>query len=156
MTYAVCGRQAPVPIVLTAADMELRWCCLSAAEDGAELCSCWEPIFDTEQREPRLKAKPRTRAKACHDCAYRQGSPERERGEDLEALENFWCHQGMRRPAAYRHPDGRVRPVRDYESSPDYQPPILEGVPYRADGRPADRCGGWAAAADAKRRREAA
>lgn len=66
---------------------------------------------------------------------------------DLEALPNFWCHQGIRRPVAYRHPDGRVRPVED---SADYRPPMGkvaptgEQVPYRADGTPAERCAGWA------------
>jgi hypothetical protein len=150
----VCGGRAPVSVVLTKADMTLRWCCMAAAEDGAEHCTCWEPIFDAEQKPPRTRMQPKTRAKACHDCAYRQGSPERERGDDLEALDNFWCHQGIRRPAAYRHPDGRVRPVADYLASGDYQPPMLD-VPYRADGRPADRCAGWAAVVE-RRRAEAA
>lgn len=152
----VCGRGAPVPVVLTKADRRERWCCLPAAEEGAEYCTCWEPIYDARQRQPKTSVTSRTRRKACHDCAYRQGSPERERGEDLDALDSFYCHQGIRRPAAYRHPDGRVRPVIDYLASPDYRPPIVDGVPYRADGRPADRCAGWAAIAANRAQADAA
>lgn len=142
----LCSVPAELPFLLPEdLDERFRWCCYGAAEDGPKGCTCWEPIFDARQRKPRTSVEPTTRAKSCHDCAYRQGSPERERGEALEALPNFWCHQGIRRPAAFRHPDGRVRPVLDYTTSPDYRPPIVDGVPYRADGRPADRCGGWAA-----------
>lgn len=143
----VCGRGQDKAPFLTAEDLarDDQWCCLAAAEDGPRWCTCWTPIFDARQLKPRTTVEPETREKACHDCAYRLGSPERERGEDLEGLPNFWCHQGIRRPAAFRHPDGRVRPVPGYAMSPDYRPPMVDGVPYRADGRPADRCGGWAA-----------
>jgi len=142
----LCGVRVDHDFLLPG-DLEERfsWCCLAAAEDGPAACTCWTPIFDARQRKPRTRIEPETRPKACEDCAYRQGSPERGRGEELEGLANFWCHQGLRRPAAWRHPDGRVRPVPEYPTSPDYQPPIVDGVPYRTDGRPADRCGGWAA-----------
>lgn len=150
MNY-VCHVRTELPIVLRKSDHERRWCCYPAAEDGARFCTCWRPIFDERQRKPRTAVEPQTRTKACTDCAYRRGSPERERGEDLEGLDNFWCHQGIRRPIAYRHPDGRVRPVKDWLKSADYQPPQIDGVPYRADGRPADRCGGWAALQQANR-----
>ncbi|MCI0582605.1 MAG: hypothetical protein L0227_06865 [Chloroflexi bacterium] len=140
-----CGRGEDL-IFLIPSDLAdaHRWCCLAAAEDGPAACTCWEPIFDARQLKPRTRIAPETRSKACVDCAYRVGSPERERGEALEELPNFWCHQGIRRPAAFRHPDGRVRPVPGYAESPDYRPPMIAGVPYRADGRPADRCAGWA------------
>nr|MDT0660822.1 hypothetical protein [Micromonospora sp. DSM 115978] len=53
----------------------------------------------------------------------------------------FWCHQGMRRPFRWEHPDGRT-----VDGSPDdYQPPTLAGVPFRADGSPGLLCAGWAA-----------
>jgi hypothetical protein len=145
MTAFVCGDRGPLPIDLNRSDIQKRWCCYPAAMDGARFCTCWVPIFDEPQRSPRTQVEAKTRAKSCHDCAYRRGSPERESGKDLEDLDNFWCHQGIRRPVAYRHTDGRVRPVTDYATSPDYQPPMVDGVPYRANGRPADRCAGWAA-----------
>jgi hypothetical protein len=137
----VCGGGAPLPF-LTPEDLarDDQWCCLSSAEDGPAFCTCWDPVYDLQQY-PALAAKPKTRARRCHDCAYRPDSPERARGDQLEALPNFWCHQGIRRPEAFVHPDGRVRPVED---SADYRPPMVDGVPYKADGSPADRCAGWA------------
>lgn len=120
-------------------------CCWSSMQDGPSACSCWEPVYDLPQSTPHTHVEPETRRKACPDCAFRKGSPERERGDELEGLPNFWCHQGIRRPVAWRHPDGRVRPVPDAVNSPDYQPPLVDGVPYKADGRPADRCAGHAA-----------
>lgn len=119
-----------------------RWCCLAAAQDGPTACTCWEPFYDLEQVEPRTDLEPETRTQMCGDCAYRLDSPERAEdpyfGLDLA---NFWCHRGIRRPRVWRHPDGRERPG----DPANYQPPIVAGVPYRADGRPAARCGGWAA-----------
>lgn len=115
-------------------------CCYGSI-DHPDGCTCWEPIFDLEQQEPRVTLVPGTRARRCHDCAYRPDSPERERGDDMEALDNFWCHQGIRRAVAYRHPDGRVRQVPEAN---DYQPPMGERWPFKADGTPADRCAGWA------------
>lgn len=88
----------------------------------------------------------------CADCAYRPGSPERSGDPDAAADEDrlreiadrgevFWCHQGMRRPVLWQHPSGAETP-----GSPlNYQPPIVNGVPYKADGTPGDVCGGWVA-----------
>lgn len=61
--------------------------------------------------------------------------------------EPFWCHDGIRRPVAWRHPNlpGVVIPG----SPSDYQPPMIGGVPFRADGRPAALCAGWVARAAA-------
>ncbi|MES2210933.1 MAG: hypothetical protein V4515_12245 [Chloroflexota bacterium] len=139
--FMLCGSGEPLPF-LTVEDLAAEaWCCYGAVDRGPGGCNCWTPIFDLRQRKVRTDVEPETRASRCHDCAYRPDSPERQRGEALEALPNFWCHQGIRRPKAFRHPDGRVRPVED---SADYQPPMVAGVPYRASGRPADRCAGWA------------
>lgn len=94
--------------------------------------------------------EPTTRDRCCHDCAYRNGSPERttygEEDELIEVAHNpraaFWCHQGDRKIIAWRHRgDGRVFP----QEREHYAPPIIDGVPYRADGRPGERCAGWAA-----------
>lgn len=121
-----------------------RWCCYAAAEDGPAACTCWEPIYDAEQAEPRTDVVPETRSQMCGDCAYRPDSPERAGDPYFGlALTNFWCHRGIRRPR-WRHPDGRVRPG----DPADYQPPVIDGVPYRADGLPAARCGGWAGRSD--------
>jgi hypothetical protein len=153
----LCGSRGPLPF-LTAEDLALAedptWvpCCWgsSLGWDPSD-CTCWTPVYDLDQVEPDpgtialLEAgiEPVTRTKRCHDCAFRPDSPERARGEELEGLPNFWCHQGIRRPTAYRHPDGRVRP---FDDSADYQPPIVAGVPWRADGTPAERCAGHAQA----------
>lgn len=91
-----------------------------------------------------------TAAKCCHDCAYRNGSPERADEYDEGVLlahaqiagEEFWCHQGCRRVIAFRHPDGRELPAGDG----DYRPPIgpeERPVVWRADGTVAQRCAGW-------------
>jgi hypothetical protein len=151
----LCVRGGPLPF-LTAEDITAdAWCCMGSVNDGPTGCTCWSPIYDLEQVPPAaslvalLEAgiEPVTRAKRCIDCAFRPDSPERERDEDLEGLPNFWCHQGIRRPIAHRHPDGRIRPEAD---SADYQPPIVAGVPYRADGTPAERCAGHAQLARAR------
>lgn len=124
-------------------------CCIGGAMRGPRGCSCWTPVYDLEQAEPNLSTQPQTRETCCHDCAYRNGSPERaeqDLGEVLsdiagEADSVFACHQGMRRIVAYVHPDGRR-----VEAGPgDYDPPQIGAVAFRADGTPADRCAGWAA-----------
>lgn len=86
----------------------------------------------------------------CADCAYRPDSPERSgdetyqgAGEELDRIvqagEPFYCHQGIRRVVALRHPSGVEVP-----SHPgDYQPPIVRGFPWKADGTPASICVGW-------------
>jgi len=143
----LCGSGGPLPF-LTPRDLRKHgWCCMGDAEDGPAHCTCWEPVYDLEQQPIDPSIEPTTRRARCIDCAFRPDSPERAQGDDVEALPNFWCHQGIRRPIAYRHPDGRMRPVED---SADYRPPMGkvaptgEQVPYRADGTPAERCAGWA------------
>lgn len=131
-------------------------CCIGNDLMGAGYCNCWVPDYDVEQAQPVPVAGRRdisTSKGMCHDCAYRPGSPERgEGGGYLEEVlfdlarsgEPFWCHQGMRRPTMWRHPDGRV-----IEADPkDYHPPKdRTGVPYKADGTAALLCGGWSAVA---------
>jgi hypothetical protein len=90
------------------------------------------------------------RAELCQDCAFKPGSPERQgdpryRGDTeflnriVETGESFFCHQGIRRVVAWEHPSGaRVEPAPG-----DYQPPVIDGVPYRADGSPGELCAGW-------------
>jgi hypothetical protein len=127
---------------------------------GPARCTCWEPVFDVDQAEPQLRelggdsagnkipANVTTRHQRCGDCAFRRDSPERSEvytEEELlclaESGEPFWCHDGMRRPIAYRHSD-----LGDVPASPDdWQPPTAGGVPFRADGRPGLLCAGWAA-----------
>jgi hypothetical protein len=137
----ISGPRAPL---LTAEEEELvAGCCIGSAVYGADRCTCWEPVFEEEQAPARTDLEPQTREKWCIACAYRKGSPEEveyDLKEDLRELDGtFWCHTGMRRPVAYRHPAGIERPA----SPLDYQPLEVDGVPYKADGTPADRCAGW-------------
>jgi hypothetical protein len=111
-------------------------------EEGPRSCTCWEPVYDLKQRHPDVTAEPKTRTGKCDDCAYRENSPERQADPyALVDIDVFYCHKGIRRPKEWRHPDGRVRPG----DPADYQPPVVNRVPYKANGQPALRCGGWAA-----------
>lgn len=125
-------------------------CCQGSLEDGAEGCMCWRPVYNVEQGEPRPPASAadlRARTRMCGDCAYKPDSKERTdplMADHLMALpaegQAFWCHDGMRRPVRWEHPDGRV-----VDGSPDdWDPPIIAGVPFQADGSPALLCYGWA------------
>jgi hypothetical protein len=111
------------------------------------------PVFDVEQQRPRPPAGPEELAvqrALCGDCAFRKGSPERADEWTESALFDlaassvpFWCHQGMRRPVRWEHPDGRTVAG----STDDWQPPMVAGIPYQADGTPGLLCAGWAARA---------
>lgn len=135
-------------------------CCYGEALGGPLWCTCWEPVFTSAQAQPVLPASAdevETRARMCGDCAFRPDSPERAdewTEEELLALpetgETFWCHDGMRRPDHWRHPDGRTVPG----STADWRPPIVAGMPFRADGRPGLLCAGWNARVVAAQRRE--
>jgi hypothetical protein len=129
-------------------------CCWGSV-DGPEGCTCWRPVYDVAQARPRPPAGPDEllvqRAK-CGDCAYRPGSPERATAYEAETLYDlaaggtpFWCHTGMRRPVSWVHPDGREVPG----DPADWQPPMVSGIPYQADGSPGLLCAGWAAIAAA-------
>lgn len=133
-------------------------CCPGRRSDGPAGCTCWAPVYDVDQQDPRRirhGEAPDVRDRMCGDCAYRPGSPERQgdesMGADAQFLEQlaasgtrFWCHDGMRKPTAWQHPAGmRIPAASDRDG--DYQPLIANGVPYRADGRPGLLCAGWAA-----------
>lgn len=126
-------------------------CCWGAAQHGPEGCTCWVPVYDVVQAPPVPPVEDLPVQKAmCGDCAFRKGSPERDGSWREEALLTlaedglpFYCHEGIRRPVRWEHPDGRqVEGVPD-----DWRPPVVQGVPYRIDGRPGLLCAGWAARA---------
>lgn len=142
-------------------DAGMGGCCWGAAVHGAGGCTCWDREYDLAQTRPDKAAVPVTREQMCADCAFRPDSPERT-GEsaaaydqdDLDALAygsaDFWCHQGMRLVTGRRHPTGAFVPQPEGEKLA-YDPPIVNGIPYKADGSPGERCAGLAA-----RRRSAA
>ncbi|ALE77704.1 hypothetical protein WY02_03735 [Pseudonocardia sp. AL041005-10] len=133
-------------------------CCTGAAVFGPDRCTCWREVLDREQATP-VPGPAEVRDGMCSDCAYRPASPERTETDgyagDPGALEAnalagrpFYCHDGMARVQHLEHPTGVT-----VDGHPaDYAPPIRDGVPYRADGRPALVCAGY----DARRRRHAA
>jgi hypothetical protein len=146
-----------------------EYCCYGRTVNGPTACTCWRPVYDHEQQpvdqtklaELAAGGPPITRARMCADCAYRPNSPEKSGdptyagdAETLEALavkaERFWCHEGMRIPTKWIHPSGAEAPGH----AGSYKPPTdtALGVPFRADGTPAELCAGW----DARRRALAA
>lgn len=132
-------------------ELESDGCCIGAAMGGLGRCTCWVPVFDAEQAPALVDVDREYQPSMCADCAYRPDSPERASEYEEEVLLDlpadgsvFHCHQGIRRPTRYRHPDGHEV----LADSSDYQPltdPRMPGVPYRADGRPALICAGWTA-----------
>lgn len=145
-------------------------CCMGAAVYGPDRCTCWTEVYDRPQAEPRTDLHPGVQTKMCGDCACRPDSPERNDDQryghagDMEEIlagdRPFWCHEGMRALAGYRHPDGTVVTLDEINqvaaslertgppfplAADDYKPPIVDGVPYQADGTPGLVCGGWAA-----------
>jgi hypothetical protein len=140
-------------------DDDRPWCCEAAANDSTR-CTCWVAEYDdvqsAELQPVTCLADLAVRPRGCSDCAYLPGSAERREAflaDELMAApaegRAFYCHDGMRRPARWRHPDGRV-----VDGHPDaWEPPIAGGVPYRLDGSPALLCAGWAARAAAPVRR---
>jgi hypothetical protein len=134
-------------------DVVSRGCCWGDALDGPGACNCWVPVYNLDQADPIPPTRPediQVQSRMCGDCAFRKDSPERREAFLEEALlelpatgQAFYCHEDMRRPVRWEHPDGRTA-----EGSPDdWQPPIVAGMPYRADGRPGLLCAGWAARA---------
>jgi hypothetical protein len=125
---------------------------MGSALDGPSGCTCWRPVYDLDQQTPDTTLIPEVRATMCGDCAYRPNSPEKSGdpaaaadGEKLRALVAdgvpFWCHVGIRRPTHWAHPSGATTPGDPL----DYSPPQRGSTPFKADGTPADLCGGWAA-----------
>lgn len=149
----VCSSPSAPEHVLTVL-ASLTDCCYDAATEGPTACTCWVPIYDLDQQRPDTTAEPATRKLMCGDCAYRPDSPEKVgdpgyRGdanelERIAAQDRFWCHDGMRKPIKWRHPSGI-----EVDGHPGgYDPPTINGVPYKADGSPGVLCAGW----DARRR----
>lgn len=147
MTFSTyCVHPEHEPMVIPCCDAE-------AYRPGG--CTCWEFEYDLEQMVPPRQTEPVTRTEMCVDCAYKPKSPERHSEvdaaydeDDLETLalsdHTFWCHQGMRLVTAEVHPDGRrIEQPSDLKLA--YDPLLINGVPYKADGTPADRCAGQAA-----------
>jgi hypothetical protein len=134
-------------------DYEDDGCCWGTVLNGPEGCLCWVPVFEAEQRPPRppqCAEDLSVQRRMCGDCAFRRDSPERADEWSEQALFDlaassvpFWCHQGMRRPVRWEHPDGRTIGG----SMADWQPPMVSGIPYQADGTPGLLCAGWAARA---------
>ena len=135
---------------------ELTHCCWGAMDRGPTGCTCWSPVYENAalaQLAPKTDTDLVTRSAMCADCAYRPDSPERNGDEAQECSEPgdldflaagdrpFWCHQGMRKVIAWVHPAG----IRIESDGDHYLPPVLDGIPYRLSGLPAERCAGWAA-----------
>lgn len=125
---------------------ELYSCCWGAVVHGLVGCTCWEPEYDQAQTPPAGGDHVGLRASPCGDCAYDPaGSPERDEdggfalGELVAAGEPFYCHAGMRRVVRWRHPAGETVDA----PAGCYEPAAYDGVPCRADGRPAGVCAGW-------------
>jgi hypothetical protein len=129
------GREDEIPEALIT-------CCMGSAARGLGGCTCWQPEHEVGPEDPH-----RNEATPCADCAFRAGSPESSTEDGREYLAGlvrdrlrFWCHQGMRRVRRWRHPSGVVVEV---EGDAAYAPEVRDGVPHRADGRPASECTGW-------------
>lgn len=147
----ICSSTTPGPIEKL---VGLQTCCIGAAVYGPDRCTCWRPIYDlADQADPRTDLQAEQRAQMCGDCAYRPDSPERQgdpraahsaEGElDTVAMRHrFSCHQGMRRIIAWRHDKLGITIDADLDA---YDPPIIDGVAYQADGTPGLLCAGWAA-----------
>lgn len=134
-------------------DAEQLGCCYGEVHRGLAGCTCWRPEYDTDQAPPQTELVTaeglQVRAGGrCGDCAYRPDSPENAEPwtadqlvESARSGRPFWCHDGMRRPARWRHPE---RDVTVEGSTADWRPPVIGEVPFRADGRPGLLCAGWA------------
>lgn len=151
MMEFVCGRGGGYTGLPPAGD---GFCCVDAIEIGPDACTCWVEQRTMDAQRPVASHDPVPRSSPCADCAFRPDSPERAGDEryshaDLDDIVHgstpFYCHDGMQRVAALRHPAGNVHIL----DSDAYQPSIVDGVPYRADGSPAFICAGWRARHDA-------
>lgn len=145
----MCG--SPLPPRLAAAMGDVP-CCWGTTLDGPERCTCWEPEYDRDQVAPDTDAAVTTREQMCDSCAYRPGTQAWRKFADQRdqlavAVDVFWCHDGTRQVLRFRHPNGAVveRVDADEPDTASWDPVFVGDVPYRADGRPALKCAGWAA-----------
>lgn len=150
----------PTPADVVHALIALAGCCYNALDLGPAACTCWEPVYDLVQQPP-VVGPVETRDTMCADCAYRPDSPERSgddryaHGDQLDDIvlsdsTPFWCHQGIRKPVAWKHPAGiTVAATTDCYDPPQGRDPASgRMMPYRADGSPANICAGWAKRAE--------
>lgn len=120
-------------------------CCMGAAFTDGERCTCWVAISYPEQEE-RQEGPMNICRKMCHDCAYRNDSPERADAggavPDYGRDRPFVCHQGTPITTVWVHPMTGVtrKPERD-----SYVIAQADGRTWLADGRPGEFCAGWAA-----------
>lgn len=132
---------------------EMMGCCMGSAVYGIDRCTCWRAVYSTRRRKP-VEGEVEVRASPCVDCAYRPDSAERQDefgSEHLDDLVNglgvFVCHQGMAHIVEWRQPSGAVLPATRDEVGAihTWAPRYIGNTAYKASGRPADLCAGWAA-----------
>jgi hypothetical protein len=159
MTYICHGPTIPltdeqIKAITDDPDNPMNWCCYGAAANGPSGCTCWKPEYSQRRRKPIPPAEMKVRAKQCEDCAYRHDSAEWNDDYDRDHLENlangaglFVCHQGIAYIVRWRHPEGMVieQPLDDVGHVAAYKPLYIGEVPFKASGRPADLCAGYAA-----------
>lgn len=134
-------------------------CWDACAADGSD-CAEWEPRFWPPAEMDDLQEGPEVvRPRACGDCAYRPGSPERRANDgDLPDGFNpnrpFYCHDGMSALRGYTHRTLGVSVL--VSSLPSMQDGFLIGSldydvvratdrprGWKADGSPLTVCAGW-------------
>ena len=130
--------------ILPAPDPDLP-CCMASAVTGGRDCTCWTPVLDIEPSDQLQQGPMIARRKACADCAYRAGSPERQADDgalpSYSRNEPFFCHQGLAKVVRWEHTSGAVH----VPEGDDYQPVTHLDHIWLADGRPGEYCAGWAA-----------
>lgn len=102
--------------------------CIGAAMGGEDRCTC-DTIPKGEHDECVLVAHVhylQRGSKACHDCAFRRGSPEMDGGQTDQILGDetaaFYCHQGMPIDARGRDPE-----LGDYVPDDAHRYPVCAG-----------------------------
>lgn len=130
-------------------------------ENGGPGCTCWTPVYAEPQRPP-VPGIPVARRAPCRTCACHVAAGQLSDGSELPAGleeayawlvaraargEAFYCHEGARVPIRWEHPTEPPRAPADHyvddAGHSDWPPPMVDGVPYRADGRPAELCFAW-------------
>ena len=129
-------------------------CCMGVAVHGPGGCTCWDPVCDIETQADHDGSAPCPARDMCSDCAYRKNSPERNGADgyagDADELDHiviagkrFFCHQGVRKVLHYLHPCGMTVPAHPADYAWRFAVVGSEKFPIKADGSPADICGGW-------------